>query len=174
MVGARLLPAVGGPTGDAPPKERPPVTLTSRLQQDLTAAIRAHDDLRRDTLRMVIAAAYNESKRARRDLTDDEVVAVLTREVKMRNESVEAYAAAGRTEMAERERSEIGMIRGYLPEQLDHAQLELLLREAVDETGAMSARDMGKVMAALMPKVRGKADGKVVSTLVSAELARRS
>ena len=156
------------------PKERQSVTLASKLQEDLTAAIRSHDDLRRDTLRMVISAAYNESKRARRDLTDDEVVQVLTREVKTRNESVEAYATAGRTEMAERERAEIGIIRGYLPEQLDQAELARLVKEAVDESGATSARDMGKVMAALMPKVRGRADGKVVSALVNEELARRA
>ena len=156
------------------PKERQSVTLASKLQEDLTAAIRSHDDLRRDTLRMVISAAYNESKRARRDLTDDEVVQVLTREVKTRNESVEAYATAGRTEMAERERAEIGIIRRYLPEQLDQAELARLVKEAVDESGATSARDMGKVMAALMPKVRGRADGKVVSALVNEELARRA
>src|SRR3954452_7111486 len=133
------------------PKERQ-VTLASRLQEDLTAAIRAHDDLRRDTLRMVISAAYNESKRVRRDLTDDEVVQVLTREVKSRNESVEAYAAAGRSDPAAREMEEIEIIRPYLPEHLDRAQLERLGREAVDESGATSAREMGKVMAVLMPK----------------------
>ena len=139
----------------------------------MTAAIRAHDDLRRDTLRMVISAAYNESKRARRDLTDDEVVQVLTREVKTRTESVEAFAAAGRADAAQKERDEISIIRAYLPEQLDPAELERLVREAVDESGATSARDMGKVMAALMPKVRGRADGKQVSALVNAELAKR-
>jgi uncharacterized protein YqeY len=149
------------------------VTLASKLQEDLTSAIRAHDDLRRDTLRMVIAAAYNESKRARRDLTDDEVIQVLTREVKTRNESVEAFAAAGRTDAASKEKAEIEVIRGYLPEQLDPAELERLVREAVDESAATSARDMGKVMAVLMPKVRGRADGKQVSALVNAELAKR-
>ena len=149
------------------------MTLSSRLQDDLTTAIRDRDELRRDTLRMVIAAAYNVSKQARRELTDDEVVQVLTREVRTRNESVEAYAAAGRTEMAERERAEIGIIRAYLPEQIDVAELERLVREAVDESGATSPRDMGKVMAALMPKVRGRADGKQVSGLVAQELARR-
>lgn len=149
------------------------MTLASRLQEDLTTAIRAHDDLRRDTLRMVISAAYNESKRARRELTDDEVVQVLTREVKTRNESVEAYTNAGRTDAAEREKAEIEVIRDYLPEQLDAAELERLVREAVDESGATSARDMGKVMAVLMPKVRGRADGKHVSALVNAELALR-
>jgi uncharacterized protein YqeY len=122
---------------------------------------------------MVISAAYNESKRARRDLTDDEVVQVLTREAKTRAESVEAFTKAGRTDMAEKERSEIEIIRAYLPEQLDAAQLEQFVREAVDESGATSPREMGKVMAALMPKVRGRADGKLVSGLVAQELARR-
>lgn len=149
------------------------MTLSSRLQQDLTAAIRAHDDLRRDTLRMAIAAAYNESKRARRDLTDDEVIAVLTREVKTRTESVEAFTNAGRSDAAAKEAAEIEIIRTYLPEQLDPEELERLVGEAVDESGATSPRDMGKVMAVLMPRVRGRADGKQVSALVNAELARR-
>ena len=150
------------------------MTLSSRLQEDLTAAIRAHDDLRRDTLRMVISAAYNDSKKLRRDLTDDEVLTVLTREVKSRNESVEAFSAAGRTEAADKERAEIEIIRAYLPEQLDAQELERLVVEAVDESGATGPRDMGKVMAALMPKVKGRADGKQVSAMVNAELARRS
>jgi uncharacterized protein YqeY len=123
---------------------------------------------------MVISAAYNESKKARRDLTDDEVVQVLTREVKTRNESVEAYTSAGRTDAAEREKAEIEVIRGYLPEQLDASELEQLVREAVEESGATSAREMGKVMSVLMPKVRGRADGKQVSAMVTAELARRA
>lgn len=150
------------------------MTLAIRLQEDLTTAIRAHEDLRRDTLRMVISAAYNESKKARRDLTDDEVLQVLTREVKTRNESVEAFAAAGRTDAAAKERAEIEIIRAYLPEQLDTAELQRLVREAVDESGAASAREMGKVMALLMPRVRGRADGKQVSALVNEELARRA
>jgi uncharacterized protein YqeY len=122
---------------------------------------------------MVISAAYNESKRARRDLTDDEVVAVLTREVKTRNESVDAFAAAGRADAAAKEKAEIEIIRAYLPEQLDAAELERLVRAAVDESGATGPREMGKVMALLMPKVRGRADGKQLSALVNAELAKR-
>jgi uncharacterized protein YqeY len=123
---------------------------------------------------MVISAAYNESKKARRDLTDDEVVQVLTREVKTRNESVEAYTSAGRTDAAEREKAEIEVIRGYLAEQLDASELEQLVREAVEESGATSVREMGKVMSVLMPKVRGRADGKQVSAMVTAELVRRA
>jgi uncharacterized protein len=149
------------------------VTLSSRLQEDLTAAIRDRDELRRDTLRMVIAAAYNQSKQAKRDLTDDEVVGVLTREVKTRTESVEAYQAAGRTDAAQREQAEIEIIRAYLPEQLDQAELQRLVGEAVDESGATSAREMGKVMAVVMPRVKGRADGKQVSAIVAQELASR-
>jgi uncharacterized protein len=149
------------------------VTLARKLQEDLTAAILAHDDLRRDTLRMVISAAYNEAKKARRELSDDEVVRILTREMKTRNESVEAYSNAGRQDTAAKERAEIEIIRPYLPQQLDPAELERLVHEAVDESGATSPRDMGKAMAALMPKVRGRADGKLVSGLVAQELARR-
>jgi uncharacterized protein len=154
-------------------QERPPVTLSSRLQTDLTAAIRDRDELRRDTLRMAIAAAYNESKRARRDLTDDEVVAVLTREVKTRRESIEAFSAAGRTDAADKERAEVEILSVYLPQQLTAEEIDAVVRETVDEVGASSPRDMGKVMAALVPKTRGKADGKAVSAAVARELAAR-
>lgn len=148
------------------------MTLSSRLQQDLQTAIRDRDELRRETLRMVIAGAYNVAKTARRELTDDEVIGVLTREVKMRRESVEAFAGAGRDEMADKERAEIEIINAYLPEQLGEAELAGFVREAVAESGATSPREMGKVMAVLMPKVRGRADGKQVSALVAQELAR--
>jgi uncharacterized protein YqeY len=149
------------------------VTLSSRLQQDLTTAIRDRDELRRDTLRMVIAAAYNTQKAAGRDLTDDEVVQVLSREVKARRESIEAYTAGGRPESAAQEQAEIDIISAYLPEQLGEAELATMVSSAVDESGATSPRDMGKVMAVLMPKVRGRADGKQASALVAQELTKR-
>ena len=149
------------------------MTLSSRLQNDMQAAIRDRDELRRDTLRMVVAAAYNASKQARRELTDDEVVQVLTREVKTRRESIEAYTAGGRPDSAAKEQAEIDIISVYLPEQLGADELVVLVSQAVHESGASSPRDMGNVMAVLMPKVRGRADGKQVSALVAQELARR-
>ena len=149
------------------------MTLSSRLQEDLTNAIRGRDELRRDTLRMAIAAAYNAQKAAGRDLTDDEVLQVLTREVKTRRESIEAYTAAGRQDAAEREQAEIDIVSGYLPSQLGEAEVEALVKETIDELGASSPRDMGKVMSALVPKTRGRADGKLVSGMVVRELARR-
>ena len=148
------------------------MTLGSRLQQDLRTAIRDRDELRRDTLRMAISAAYNAQKAARRELTDDEVVAVLSREVKTRRESVDAFAAAGRDEAAARERAEIEILAAYLPTQLGEEELVALVRDAVTESGATSPRDMGKVMAVLMPIVRGRADGKQVSALVAQELIK--
>ena len=154
-------------------QERPPVTLSSRLQTDLTTAIRDRDELRRDTLRMAIAAAYNSQKAAGRELTDDEVLAVLSREVKTRRESIDAYTAAGRTEAAAKEKAEIEIIAAYLPAQLSADEIATLVKETVDEVGASSPRDMGKVMAALVPKTRGRADGKQVSAAVAQELAAR-
>jgi uncharacterized protein len=147
------------------------VTLSNRLQQDLQQAIRDRNELRRDTLRMAIAAAYNTSKQHGRDLTDDEMIHVLTREVKTRRESVEAFAGAGRQDAADKEQAEIAILTAYLPAQLDEAEVTRLVKETIGEVGASSPREMGKVMAALMPKVRGRADGKVVSSAVARELA---
>jgi len=149
------------------------VTLSNRLQEDLTTAIRGRDELRRDTLRMVIAAAYNTHKAAGRELTDDEVLQVLTREVKMRRESIEAYTAAGRQDAADREQAEIDVVAAYLPAQLSEADVAALVKETIDELGASSPRDMGKVMASLTPRTRGRADGKLVSGMVARELASR-
>ena len=139
----------------------------------MQAAIRSRDELRRDTLRMVVSAAYNAQKQAGRELNDDETLAVLSREVKTRRESVEAFAAGGRAEGAAKERAEIEIIGKYLPEQVGADELTRLVAAALDESGATSPREMGKVMALLMPKVRGRADGKQVSALVAQELAKR-
>jgi uncharacterized protein len=129
--------------------------------------------MRRDSLRMAIAAVYNAGKAERRELSDDEVVGVLMREVKARRETIEALEGAGRGDAAAEERAKLEVIGGYLPEQLDEAELETLVRQAIDETDASSPRDMGRVMAALMPRIRGRAEGRQVSAAVARELARR-
>lgn len=149
------------------------MTLQNRLQQDMQAAIRERDELRRDTLRMVVSAAYNAQKQAGRELTDDEVISVLTREVKTRRESVEAYTSGGRADAAAKEQAEIAIISAYLPEQIGAEELAQLVATAVEESGATSVRDVGKVMAVLMPRVRGRADGKQVSALVAQVLTKR-
>jgi uncharacterized protein YqeY len=147
------------------------VSLNDRLRDDLTAAMRSGDALRRDTLRMVQSAAYSVEKEKRRPLTDEELVAVLGREVKTRRESVEAFRAGGREDLAAKEEAEIAILVPYLPEQLSEDEVRDLVTEAIAATGATSARDMGKVMGWLSPKTRGRADGKRVSELVAQALA---
>ena len=139
----------------------------------MTRAMRERDELRRDSLRMAIAAVYNSQKQAGRELSDDEVVAVLMREVKARRESIEAFSGAGRAESAASEQAKLEIISAYLPTKLTTDELGELVRSAVDETGATSPREMGKVMAVLMPRIRGRAEGKDVSAAVAQELARR-
>lgn len=134
--------------------------------------MRSGDSLRRDVLRMASNAAYNLEKKNQRPLTEDEFLAVLTREVKTRRESVDAYTNAARPELAAKEQSEIDILSGYLPEALTEDEVAALVDEAIAATGASSARDLGKVMGWLSPKTRGRADGKVVSALVAQALAR--
>jgi uncharacterized protein len=149
------------------------VTLHDQIQASITDAMRQRDATRRDALRMVAAALYNAEKAVLRPLTDDEQLAVLTREVKQRRESVEAYTKAGRLDLAEREQAEADLIRTFMPRPLDEGQLAALVEAAISETGASSARDLGRVMAVLAPQTRGRADGRVVSGLVAQALARR-
>ena len=149
------------------------MTLHDQIQGSIIDAMRQHDAARRDALRMVAAALYNAEKAARRPLTDDEQLAVLTREVKQRRESVEAYTKAGRLDLAAGEQAEADLIRTFMPQPLDEGQLDALVESAIAETGASSARDLGRVMAVLAPRMRGRADGRVVSGLVAQALARR-
>ena len=146
--------------------------LTDRLQADVKSAMREGDAFRRDTLRMALAAAQNAEKAKRAPLTDDEGIGVITREVKRRRESIEAYEKAGRIDLAELERAEAAILAAYLPEQLGEEELLPIVRAAIAESGASSARDMGRVMSVVMPRVKGRADGKVLSGLVAQELAR--
>jgi uncharacterized protein YqeY len=148
------------------------VTLRERLRDDTTAAMRSGDTLRRDVLRMVQNAIYNADKAKHTTMSDDEIVGVITREVKTRRESVEAFTKGGRDDLVAKEEAEIAILRDYLPEALSDEQLQALVDEGVAETGASSARDLGKVMSWLSPRIRGRADGKVASGLVAQALAR--
>ena len=149
------------------------VTLHERVQADLTSAMKSGDALRRDTLRMAVSALYNAEKAARRPLTDDETVGVLAREVKTRRESIEAFSKAGRDDLAAKERAEAEIIGEFLPAALTGDELRAVVLEAIEQTGAASARDIGRVMAVVAPRIRGRADGKAASALVAQELARR-
>lgn len=148
--------------------------LKDRLRSDLTTAIKARDEVRSGTLRMVLTAVTNAevSGKQARELTDDEVIGVLTTEGKKRREAAEAFEAAGRAASAERERAEAVVIADYLPAQLDAAELTVLVTQAIDRTGAAGEgmRGMGKVMGALQPQVRGRAEGGVVAAEVRRQL----
>ena len=134
--------------------------------------MRSGDSLRRDVLRMAVNAAYNLEKRNQKPLAEDEFLAVLTREVKTRRESVDAFTKADRRDLADKEQSEIDILAEYLPQALTAEETAALVAEGIAATGATSARDLGKVMGWLSPRTRGRADGKVVSGLVAQALAR--
>ena len=146
------------------------MSLRERIQSDITAAMRSGEALRRDTLRMAEGAIYNAEKRDRRTYSDDEVAAVLAREVKTRRESVEAFRNGGREDLASKEEAEIAILAGFLPEQLSESEIATLVAEAVAATGAAGPRDMGKVMGWLAPKTRGRADGRLVSQVATRAL----
>ena len=147
------------------------MSLRERIQDDTTAAMRSGDVLRRDVLRMASSAAYNLEKEQQRELSEDQLIGVLTREVKQRRESVEAYRSGSREDLASREEAEIAILKEYLPEPLTDEQLDALVGEGIAATGSATPRDLGKVMGWLAPRTRGRAEGKVVSAKVAAALA---
>ena len=149
------------------------MSLREQLRNDLAAAMRAGEATRRDTLRMVLNALAAVEKEQRRDATDDETLGVLVKGVKTRRESVEAYVAANRADLAANEEAEIAILSAYLPKQLGDAEVDALVAEAIAATGAASPKEMGKVMGWLGPKTKGRVDGKVLSGKVTAALAAR-
>jgi len=134
--------------------------------------MRSGDTLTRDVIRMATSAAYSVEKQNRRPLSDDELVAVLAREVKTRRESVDAFRRGGREDLATKEEAEIAVLQRYLPQPLADEEIRALVDEAVAATGASSARDLGKVMGWLSPRTRSRADGRRVSELAAQALAR--
>lgn len=148
-------------------------TLKEQLHHDLTDAMRERDEVRLATLRMALTAVTNEevAGKAARELSDDEVVGVLTREAKKRREAAEAYDQASRPELAARERAEGEVLAGYLPAQLDDAELAELVAGAIAESGATGPQQMGAVMRVAVPAVAGRADGARVSAEVRRQLS---
>ena len=145
--------------------------LKERLRADLNAAMRARDQVRMRTLRLALTSITNEevAGASARDLTDDEVVKVLTREARKRREAAEAFSAAGRSDQAAAERAEGDVLAGYLPAQLSDDELAALVDTAIAETGASSMSGLGQVMKTVTPRVAGRADG----ARVAAEVRRR-
>ncbi len=146
------------------------MTLQTRVESAMRDAMRARDSLRTSTLRMAMAAAHNRQIELGHALTDEEMVDVLTRQVKQRRESIEQFRAGGREEKAQTEEAEAAILVEFLPEQISAEELDAAVTQAVAETGAAGAADMGRVMGALMPRVKGRADGKAVSEAVRRRL----
>ena len=148
--------------------------LKDRLRSDLTTSIKARDELRSSTLRMVLSAITNAEVAGKqaRELSDDDIVGVLSSEAKKRREAATAFADAGRTELADKERAEATVLADYLPEQLDEVEIADLVTSAIARTGAADEgmRAMGKVMGVLTPQVRGRADGGAVAAEVRRQL----
>ena len=148
--------------------------LQKRIDEDLIAAMRARDSARLGVLRMLKAALKNaaiEKVGAEGELEDSEAIAVVRKQVKQRQDSIESFEKGGRSELAEKERAEIEVLDGYLPQAMSGEELKRIVAETIAETGATSRAQMGAVMKALQPKVAGRADGKTLSGEVQRQLA---
>ncbi|HEY7660055.1 MAG TPA: GatB/YqeY domain-containing protein [Actinomycetota bacterium] len=146
-------------------------TLKSQVHDEMTAALKAGDKVRLGALRMLVASITNREKEVGHELSDDEVREVAGKEVKRRAESIEAFDAAGRTELADHEREERVVLSAFAPEQLSEAEVEAIVAEAIASTGASSPQEMGAVMGAVMAKAKGRVDGKAVQQMVRERLS---
>jgi uncharacterized protein len=151
--------------------EERPVTLVERLEGEVKDAMLARDATRRDALRLILNSLRSAEKDLQRPLSEEEELQVLQRERKRRNEAAEAFRAGGREEQATQEEAELAILEEFMPEPLSEEELERIVDDAIAETGATSLRDMGRVMADVMPQVAGRADGSAVGQIVREKLA---
>ena len=149
------------------------MALRERLNDDLKSAMRAGDAPRRTVLRYLLSAIHNQEIEKKAELDDEAITALLGRQAQQRRDSIEAFRKGGRDDLVAKEEAELTLIAEYLPEQLTDEEVRELAAKAIADTGAEGPRDMGRVMGALMPQVRGRADGKTVSAVVS-ELLRQA
>jgi uncharacterized protein YqeY len=147
------------------------MTLIGRLEDELTESMKARDATRRDALRLILSSLRSAEKDLQRPLTEGEELQVLQRERKKRQEAAEAFRAVGSEEKAAAEEGELEILAEFMPEPLSEDDLETIIDDAIAENGATSMRDLGRVMADVMPQVAGRADGSVVSQLVREKLA---
>lgn len=142
------------------------MNLSERLNEDMKQAMKSQDKFKLSTIRMVRSAIKNLEIDLKRTLNDDEVLEILGREIKQRKDSLQEFEKAGRDELSANLKAEIEIIGQYLPAQLTEEEIKVIVQQTIQETGASSKADMGKVMGALMPKVKGLADGKLVNQAV--------
>ncbi|MDO8601499.1 MAG: GatB/YqeY domain-containing protein [bacterium] len=154
------------------------MSLKEKIHQDLIEALKSKEELKTSVLRLLSSSILNKEKDKRYKsgkaedvlLTDEEIIDVISSESKKRKEAIELYQKGGRPELAKKEKEEMEILQKYLPEQLGEEEIRKLVKEAVAKTGAKEQKDMGKVMAELMPKVKGKSDGSLVSKIVKESL----
>ena len=147
------------------------MSLIGRLEDEVKQAMLARDATRRDALRLILSSLKSAEKELQRPLSDDEELQVLQRERKKRREAAEGFRSGGREEQAATEEAELAVLQEFMPEPLSEDELERIVDDAIAENGATSLRDMGRVMADVMPQVAGRADGSAVSQLVREKLA---
>ena len=147
------------------------MSLITTIEDEIKEAMLARDAERRDALRLILSSLRSAEKELQRPLHEDEELQVLQRERKRRIESIEAFQSAGRDEQAAKERAELDVLEEFMPEPLSEDELEQIVDDAIAEVGATSMRDLGRVMADVMPQIAGRADGSAVSQLVREKLA---
>ena len=147
------------------------MSIFERLTEDMKIAMKSGDKERLSTVRLLRGYLKNESIDKRRELSPDEEIAVLAGAAKKRKESIQAYRDAGREDLAQKEENELHIIQSYLPQQLTEEELAMIVDDAIAQTGAKTIHDLGKVMPAVMQRVKGRADGKMVNAIVRNKLA---
>lgn len=146
------------------------MTMQTRLNDDMKQAMRDRDVLRRDVIRYLRSEVKNQEIRDQKELDDAGVIQVLSRQAQQRRDSIEAYRDADRQDLVDKEESELSVIMAYLPQQMTQEEITALVQQVVAEVGASGPEDMGKVMGAIMPQVRGKAEGREVNAIVQQTL----
>ncbi len=146
------------------------MNLTERLAEDMKQAMKDKDKLRLSVLRMVKAAVKNREIETGQPLADDDVLGVIQKELKQRRDSLQAFESAGRTDLVDEVKAEIDVLMSYLPKQLSEDELRGIVQSVIAELGASGKADVGKVMSAVMPKVKGRADGRLVQSIVQSLL----
>ncbi|MET1247575.1 MULTISPECIES: GatB/YqeY domain-containing protein [Sporolactobacillus] len=147
------------------------MSLVDRLTTDMKQAMKAREKARLSVIRMIKTSLQNESIKLGQPLSDDEALAVLTRELKQRKDSLQEFKNAGRQDLVEEVTNEIAIVQSYMPEQLSEEKVTAIIDETISEVGAASKADIGKVMKAVMPKVKGRADGSMINKIVRSKLS---
>ena len=147
------------------------VNLKEKINSEMVSAAKAKDKIKLSAIRMIKSALHNKEIDLKRELNDEELLQVLSSIVKQRKDSIEQFTNGGRLELAEKEEKELAVVQFFMPEQLSEEEIETEIEKAIEDVGAVSVKDMGKVMKVVMPRLTGRADGKIVSDKVKAKLS---